>query len=189
MDMNRSTGFFADILQRLEKMDKDRFFKELRELFYFINRQVLNQIPGVSAIGAILVGAWVSSTFTTSEIKGRLASLGLIEGGTHVVSSATFRLLSVFLPILAAGLTAYLIQKTLKSYRQDQLDRNMVRATRLGEEVKAELQGKLALLEKVKEAGILSAGEYYAKKANLYQAYSRALPSKIEEFIIRKLTS
>ncbi len=186
--MDRLIGFLTGMLQGFEKWDKARLAKELRELFYFINKQVFKQIPSISAVGGILVGAWVSSTFTTSRVKGTLASFGVIKGGTHVVSPGTYRFLSIFLPIITAGITAYVIQKTLKTYREKQLDRNMARVASLGQEVQAEVRERLTLLEKAKEAGLLSAGEYQTKRANLYQAYSKALPSKIEEFIIKKLT-
>lgn len=186
--MDRLIEFFIGIFRRFEKWDKARFVKESRELLYFINRQVFNQIPSVSAIGGILIGAWVSSTFTTSQIKGTLASLGLIKGASHVVSSAKYRFLSIFLPVLAAGITAFVIQKTLKAYREKQLEMNMAKVAGLGKEIQAELREKLTLLEKAEKAGLLSAGEYETKKANLYQTYSKTPASKIEEFIIKKLT-
>ncbi|MBI5644062.1 MAG: hypothetical protein HY954_11390 [Deltaproteobacteria bacterium] len=186
--MDKLIRSLIEQLQRLEKMDKAALAKEFKEFLYFINKQVFKQIPSLSAIGGLLVGAWVSSTFTTSPIKGTLASLGLIKGGKHVVSSATYTLLAIILPILSAALTAYIIQKTLKSYREKQLQRNMAAVAGLGKEVQAKLQEKLALLEKAREAGIVSESEYHTKRAGLYQSYSRTLSSRIEEIVIDKLS-
>ena len=169
-------------------MDKASLARETRELFYYINRQAFKQIPSLSAIGGILVGAWVSSTFTTSPVKGALASFGLIKGGRHVVSSTTYALLSVLLPILSAAVSAYLIQKTLKHFRRKQLERNIEKAARLASELRTSLNDKLALLEKAKEAGIVSESEYHTKKAMLYQSFSRKLASKFEEFVMDKLS-
>jgi hypothetical protein len=59
----------------------------------------------------------------------------------------------------------------------------------LGKEVQAEIQDKLNVLEKAKEAGLVSASEYCTKKSNLYQSYSRTFPFKFQEFLIKKLTS
>lgn len=177
-----------EALQRLEKMDKAALARETRELLYLLNRQAFKQIPSLSAIGAILVGAWVSSTFTTSPVKGALASFGLIKGGRHVVSSTTYAVLSILLPIFSAAATAYLIQKTLKHYRRKQLERNIEKAARLAPEVRASLNDKLALLEKAKEAGIVSESEYHTKRAALYQSFSRKLPSKIGKFVMDKLS-
>ncbi|MBI5468729.1 MAG: hypothetical protein HY891_06300, partial [Deltaproteobacteria bacterium] len=75
--MDKFIRSLIELLQRLEKMDKAALVKESRELLFFINRQAFRQIPSLSAIGGILVGAWISSTFTTSPIKGALASFGL----------------------------------------------------------------------------------------------------------------
>ena len=186
--MDRFIRSLIEVLQRLEKMDKVALARETRELLYLINRQAFKQIPSLSAIGGILVGAWVSSTFTTSPVKGALASFGLIKGGRHVVSSATYAFLSVLLPILCAALTAYLIQKTLKHYRRKQLERNIEKAARLAPDVQARLKEKLSLLEKAKEAGIVSESEYHTKRAALYQSFSRKLPSKIEALVIDKLS-
>jgi len=129
--MKKLIRFLIEILQDLEKMDKDRLAKELGELFFYINRQVFSQIPGVSAIAGLLVGSWVASTFTTSPLKGFLASWGLIKGGTRVVSTTTYSLLSISLPILGAGFTAYIVQKAMKAFRERQLRRNMAGVAQL----------------------------------------------------------
>jgi len=109
--MNKLIRLFIEILQDFEKLDRARLAQELRELFHYINKQLFSQIPGVSAIAGLLVGSWVASTFTTSRFKGFLASWGLIKGGTRVVSASTYSFLSISLPILAAALTAYAVQK------------------------------------------------------------------------------
>ncbi len=56
-------------------------------------------------------------------------------------------------------------------------------------EVQHEIQEKLKILEKAKEAGLVSAGEYRTKEANLYQVYSRTYAFKFKEFLIKKLAS
>ena len=162
--------------------------KEFRELSHSLIRQVFNQIPGISALAALIVGTWVASTFTTSPIKATLASWGLIKGGRHVVSSQMYQFLSVFLPILVAGIAAYLVQRALKMFRAQQMEKNIAKVAQLGEDVQALLQGKLMILEKAKEIGLVSTGEYLTKKANLYQTYSQILPTQIKEFLIKKLT-
>jgi hypothetical protein len=187
--MNKWIRLLMEVLKNFEKKDKVKLAQESGELFHYINMQVFRQIPGVSAIAGLLVGSWVASTFTTSRFKGFLASWGLIKGGTRVVSTTTYSSLSFSLPILAAALTAYMVQKAMKTYREKQLRKNMAWVAQLGKEVQAEIQEKLNILEKAKEAGLVSASEYCTKKSNLYQAYSRTSPFKFEEFLIQKLTN
>jgi hypothetical protein len=169
-------------------MDKARFQKEMKDLAYYINRQVFSQIPSVSAISGLLVGSWVVSTFTTSPLRGVLASWGLMKGGTHVVSSTTYKVLSVFLPILATAVTAYLVQKVLKNYRERRLQWNMAAVARLTKEVQDEVRDKVNILEKAKEAGLISESEFQTKTASLYQSYTRTNSSKIEEFLMNKIS-
>jgi len=187
--MKKLIRFLIEVLQELEKLDKAKLAKELTELFHYINKQVFSQIPGLSAIAGLGVGSWVASTFTTSRFKGFLASWGLIRGGTRVVSATTYTFLSLSLPIFAAALTAYMAQKAMKSFREKQLERNMVRVALLGKEVQSELEEKLKILDKAKEAGLIAQGEYFTKRANLYQAYARSFPFKFEEFLLKKLVS
>ncbi len=163
--------------------------KEFGELFNYIYRQAFNQIPGLSAIAGLLVGSWVASTFTTSRLKGFLASWGLIKGGTRVVSTTNYSFLSIALPILAAAFTAYIVQKAMKAYREKQLKKHMGRVAQLEKEVQDEIQEKLKILEKAKEAGLVSVGEYRTKEANLYQVYSTTYAFKFKEFLIKKLAS
>lgn len=187
-DMDRFIRSLIEMLERLEQMDKEKLVKELGEFSFFIKKQVFSQIPSVSTIGGIVAGAWVSSTFTTSPIKAKLASWGLMKGGTHVVSSTTYRFLSIILPILTAALTVYLIQKILKTYREKQLQMHMEKVAGLGEEVQAEVRERLTLLERAKATELLSTAEYETKKANLFRTYSRTT-TKIEELVIGKLTN
>ncbi len=187
--MNELIRLLIGILKNFQKLDKAKLAQELRELFRYIHAQLFKKIPGVSAIAGLLVGSWVASTFTTSRFKGFLASWGLIKGGTRVVSTTTYSFLSFSLPILAAALTAYIVQKAMITHREKQLKRNMAWVAQLGKEVQAEMQEKLNILEKAKEAGLVSASEYATKKSNLYQAYSRTFPFKFEEFLIQKITN
>jgi hypothetical protein len=178
-----------EILQDLEKMDKVRLTKELGELSRYLNQQIFNQIPGVSAIAGLLVGSWVASTFTTSPLRGFLASWGIIKGGSRVVSTTTYSFLSIALPILAAAITAYIVQKALKGYREKQLYKNKALVAQLENAIQSEIGEKLIILEKAKEIGLLSESEFHTKRANLYQTYARPFPFKFEEFLIKKLSS
>ncbi|TAK06977.1 MAG: hypothetical protein EPO39_07670 [Candidatus Manganitrophaceae bacterium] len=185
--MDKISDIAADIFTRLKKWDKKKMAQERKEIGRYLLKQLFNQIPGASAVAALLVGGWVASTFTTSPIYATLASWGLMKGGTRVVSSGTYRFLSVLLPLFAAGTTAYSVQKLLKYFREKEMERNKVLVAQLGSELKSALQAKLDLLEKTREARLLSENEYFTKKANLYQTFSRKLPEKIRELIINKL--
>lgn len=186
--MNKLIDYIIEFLQGLENMDKAKLTKEFRELAYYINKQFFSQIPSISAIAGLLVGSWVASTYTTSPLKGFLASWGLMKGGTRVVSSTTYRFLSVFLPIFVTAVTAYIVQKALKTYREKRLKRDMAWVAKLGMEVQSELQEKMNILDNAKKAGLVSESEYQTKKATLYQSYSRTYPSKIGEFLINKIS-
>ncbi len=185
--MNKLIDYLIELLQNMKNMDKVKLAREFREIAYHTNKQLFSQIPGVSTIVGLLVGSWIASTFTNSPIKGFLSSWGLMKGGTHVVSTTTYRFLSVFLPIIATAITAYIVQKALKTYREKRLEKNMVQVAQLGQEAQSELRDKMSVLDKAKEAGLISESEYQTKIANLYQSYSRNYHSKIEEIIIKKL--
>jgi hypothetical protein len=187
--MKKIIRWLIEALQELEKMDKVRLAKELGELFRYINQQIFNKIPGVSAITGLLVGSWVASTFTTSPLKGFLASWGIIKGGSRVVSTTTYSFLSIVLPILAAAITAYMVQKAMKAFREKQLYKNKALVVQLGAAIQAEIGEKLIILEKAKEIGLLSESEYHTKRASLYQTYARPFPFKFEEILIKKLAS
>jgi len=101
--------------------DKTRLLKEGKEVAPFLARQAFNQIPGMSAVAALIVGWWVASTFTTSPFRAFMARWGLMKGGRHVVSGSTYRFLSIVLPILVAAVTAYAVSKILKVVREQQI--------------------------------------------------------------------
>ncbi len=185
--MNKMIDYLIEFLQSLKNMDRVKLAKEFKEFAYHLNKQLFSQIPGVSAIAGLLAGSWVASTFTNSPIKGYLSSWGLMKGGTHVVSTTTYRFLSVFLPIIATAITAYIVQKALKTYREKRLGKNMALVKQLGQEVQSELRDKIRILDNAKEAGLISENEYQTKISNLYQAYCRTYHSNIEEIIIKKL--
>ena len=185
--MNKPIDKLIELLQNLKNMDKAKLAKEFGEIGYQTNKQLFSKIPGVSATVGLLVGWWVASTFTNSPIKGFLASMGLMRGGTRVVSTTTYRFLSILLPIIVSAFTAYIVQKALKTYRERRLENNMAHVSQLGQEVQSQLHDKLGILDKAKDAGLISDGEYQTKMANLYQSYFRKFHSKIEELIIKKL--
>jgi len=185
--MKKYTDYMIERIRDLKNMDRAELAKELGEFAYHTRKVLFSQIPGVSAIAGLVAGSWVAGTFTSSPIKGFLSSHGLMKGGTHVVSSTTYSFLSVALPILAIALTAYVVQKAMKTYREKQLRRNMGYVPLLKEEVRAELQAKMDILDKAKEAGLLSESEQRTKMATLYQSYFRNDLSKIEEIIIKKI--
>ena len=187
--MDKLIDHVIGFLQNLKNMDKAKLAGEFKEIAYHTKQQFFSQIPGVSAIVGILIGSWVASTFTNSPIKGFLASWGLMKGGTHVVSNTTYRFLSVLLPLIATAITAYIVQKTMKVYRSKRLERSMAHVVQLGEDVRSELQNKMDILDKAKEAGLVTESEYQTKLANLYQSYNRDHHSKIEEMIIKKLAN
>jgi len=185
--MKKYTDQLVEQIRNLKHMDRAELAKELEELAYHTRKVLFSQIPGVSAIAGLLAGSWVAGTFTSSPIKGFLSSHGLMKGGTHVVSSTTYSFLSVVMPILAVVLTAYVVQKVMKTYREKQLQRNMGYFPLLKEEAQAELQAKMDILDKAKEAGLLSESEQRTKMAALYQSYIRSDLTKIEEIIIKKI--
>jgi hypothetical protein len=166
-------------------MDRAAWARELREIVFYIKKQMFSQIPGVSAIGGIFVGYWVASTFTNSPIKGFLSSVGIMKGGTHVVSNTTYKLLSVFLPLFATALTAYAVQKTMKNLREKRLEQDKAYVAQLGEKARADLQKKIDILEVARDAGLLSESEYDTKMANLYQSYSRSYRSGLEDILFK----
>lgn len=186
--MDGRKDFLAGAMARLRKMDRAQLADEMRMLGSFINRQLFRQIPSVSALAGILAGSWVSSTFTTSPLRGFLASWGLVKGGTRVVSSATYRFLSVLMPLLAMAVTAYLVQKALKGYRARRLAKDRRRVSRMPEEVRSEVRGKMDILDAARENGLISEAEYETKQAMLFQSYSRKPPSRVRDFLIGKMS-
>lgn len=186
--MDKVIDYIISLLEKLKRMDREALIIELKEVSRFLVSQLYKQIPGVSGIAAMMVGAWVASTFTTSPWRATLARWGLMKGGKHYVSGWMYYFLSVVLPILTAAATAYLVQKVLKYYREQQMERNTIKVSQMGGEVQSLVDERLAILEKAKERGLLSQSEYVTKKATLYATYSRILPEQVEELIINKLS-
>src|SRR3972149_7572985 len=94
--------------------DRTRLLKEGKELSAFLARQAFHQIPGMSAVAALIAGWWAASTFTTSPFRAFMARWGLMKGGRHVVSGRTHRLLPLVLPSLVSAGAAYAGRKDLK---------------------------------------------------------------------------
>jgi hypothetical protein len=184
--MNRLIDHLINLL-RGKPWDRANVTAEVRHLSSVLMRQVFNQIPGVSGVAALMVGGWVASTYTTSPWKAALAQWGLISGGKHLVSSGTYRFMSVVLPIVVGAITAYVVQKRLKAFRERQMERDIALVARLGNEVPAVVEKKLAILEQAREAGLLSPSEYLTKKANLYATYSQVIPTRVKELLISKI--
>jgi hypothetical protein len=185
--MDKIKETISEHIAKIQKMDRDDWIRELTEIAYLAKKHLFSQIPGVSALAGILVGGWVAGTFTNSPVKGFLSSVGLMKGGTHVVSNLTYKFLSLVLPVLAMAVTTYAVQKGMKAYREKQLEKNMAYAASMKEELRAELKAKMAILDAAREAGLLSESEHRTKVANLYQSYVRSDRSKIEEAILRKI--
>lgn len=169
----------------------NRLSGESKELLSFMTKHLFNKVPSMSALAGILMGAWVSSTFSTPPVRSMMALFGIVDHGadSNVANPLAYSLLSVFLPLFAAAATIYLVQKALKSYRKKQLAKYAGAAARLDREKLSELKSKLALLEEAKNTELLTTGEYETKIAVLYQSYTGTLPSSAQEFIVRKLTS
>ena len=181
---------FTDMIARLSP-DMNRLSGESKELLSFVTKHLFNKVPSMSAMAGILMGAWVSSNFTTPPVRSMMALFGIVNhgAGAEVASPLAYGLLSVFLPLFSAASTIYLVQKALKSYRKRQLAKYAEAATLIDREKLSELSSKLALLEEAKNTGLLTTGEYETKIAVLYQSYAGTLPSGVEEFIVKKLTS
>ena len=184
---DKLVDYIIELIRKIRSMDRAAWARELQEIAYHTKKQLFSQIPGVSAIGGILVGYWVASTFTNSPVKGVLSSLGIMKGGTHVVSNTTYKFLSVFLPLFATALTAYAVQKSMKNYREKRMERDKAFVAQLGEKVRADLRQKISILEMAKEAGLLSESECDTKIANLYQSYSRNDLSSLEDILFKNL--
>jgi hypothetical protein len=73
--------------------------------------------------------------------------------------------------------------------REQQLQRNMAAVAQLEAGIQAQIAEKLAILEKAKEAGLISPAEFLTKKANLYATYGKVLPIAIKELLMSKLAN
>ncbi|CAG0931824.1 hypothetical protein PLCT1_01906 [Planctomycetaceae bacterium] len=181
---------YNEVMARLGS-DMVRLSVESRELLGFFARHLFNKVPSVSALSGILVGAWVSSAFSTPPARSAMALLGILEAGRNasVASPLSYSLLSIFLPLFLGATTIYAVQKALKAYRSGKLARYAEAASLLGPEKLSELKASLAVLDAAREKKLLNSGEYETKLAVLYKGYTGRLPSGIEEFIVKKLTS
>lgn len=168
-------------------MNRHKLGKELGELSFYLKKQLFGQIPSISGIAGLVAGTWVASTFTTSPFRGFLASWGLIKGGTHVVSETTYKFLIVGLPILATAVTAYLVHKLLTAYRKWQLKRDMAWVAQLESDMQTAIQIKMQILERARDARLISAREFDTKQANLYQSYTRANSAKVKRVLLDKI--
>jgi hypothetical protein len=65
------------------------------------------------------VGWWIANTYTDSHLRSALRSIGIGQGGTHVVSSSTFKAMSFWLPLFAAAVCAYLGERLAEFYREE----------------------------------------------------------------------
>lgn len=171
--------------------DMTRLSGESRELLSFVTKHFFSKVPSMSALAGILMGAWVSSTFSTPPVRSMMALFGIMDGGAtgEVASPMAYRLFSIFLTLFAAAATVYAVQKALKSFRKRQLAKYAAASSRLEAEKLQELNAKLALLEEAKNSGLLTSSEHETKLGALYQGYMGKLPTGVEEFIVKKLTS
>lgn len=181
---------YNEVVAKLSS-DMMRLSGESRELLSFFAKHLFNKVPSASALAGILMGAWVSSTFSTPPVRSMMALMGILESGrsASVSSPLSYSLLSVFLPLFSGATTIYAVQKALKAYRGRKLTRYAEAASILDPERHCELKSKLAVLDAAREKGLLSSGEYETKLAILYKGYTGRLPSGVEEFIVKKLTS
>lgn len=164
---------------------------ESKELMSFVTKHFFNKVPSMSTLSGILVGALVSSAFSTPPVKSMMALAGIMDdaGGTEVTSPLALDLLSVFLPVFAAAATIYIAQKALRSYRKERLA-SLIRAScSLDGDKLSEIASKRALLEAARDKGLLTDGEYETKLAGLYLAHSGRQSSGVQEFLVKKLTS
>ncbi|HEU5154042.1 MAG TPA: hypothetical protein VFU03_04895 [Gemmatimonadales bacterium] len=86
-----------------------RLADEAKLLGRALKRQLRDRLfPRLPALAGLAAGWWVANTYTDSHWKSALRSVGLGDGGTHVVSGEMYRLLVLGLPILSAAVCAYL---------------------------------------------------------------------------------
>ena len=77
-------------------------------------------VPKTPALAGMVVGWWIANTYTDSRVRSALRSVGLGQGGTHVVSGSTYKAMNFWLPLLAAAVCAYLGERLVRSYRERQ---------------------------------------------------------------------
>lgn len=86
-----------------------------RELALFIRftvRELKNRfLPRLPVLVGLAVGWWVAHTFTDSRTPGLLRLLGFGRTSKHYVPSATFKAMSLWLPLLSSVVCAYLADR------------------------------------------------------------------------------
>ena len=75
-------------------------------------------LPKAPALAGLAVGWWIANTYTDSRWKSLARSVGIGSGGTHLVSSETYRAMSFWLPLVAAALCAYLGDRIAVAIRE-----------------------------------------------------------------------
>lgn len=161
--------------------------KELQDFWFHLRRLALAKIPAISGLAALFVAGWVSSTFTTSPVRAFAVRAGWTHGSRHYVHGTTYRIMSIGLPILAAAVTAYLVQRHLRRRRERDLiqDRLIVaRRPHLQEEAKR----RETILDDALNLGLLTPAEHATKRAALYAWYARDGGSPMARAISTKLT-
>lgn len=93
-----------------------KWFPHLRQECTALGRALWLQLtpivlPRSPALVGLAVGWWIAGTYTGSQFRSVLNSLGMGQGGRRVVSGETYRLMLFWLPILAAALCAYLADR------------------------------------------------------------------------------
>jgi hypothetical protein len=75
-------------------------------------------LPKAPALAGLAVGWWIANTYTDSRWKSLARSIGIGSGGTHVVSSETYRAMRFWLPLVAAAVCAYLGDRIAAALRE-----------------------------------------------------------------------
>jgi hypothetical protein len=73
-------------------------------------------VPKMPALAGLAVGWWIARTYTDSHLQSVLRSIGIGKGGTRVVTSSTYEVMSFWLPLLAAALCAYVGERLAAYY-------------------------------------------------------------------------
>ena len=68
-------------------------------------------LPRGTALVGLAVGWWLANTYTDSHFRSAMHSLGLGGGGKRVVSGDTYQAMRFWLPMLAAAVFAYLVDR------------------------------------------------------------------------------
>jgi hypothetical protein len=97
---------------------KGRLVDEAKLLGRALKRQLHDRLfPRLPAVAGLAAGWWVANTYTDSQWKSALRSVGIGGGGTHVVSGELYRVLVLGLPILSAAACAYLSDRVAHYFR------------------------------------------------------------------------